>query len=152
MVVGPEAVVPVNAEGFEKLVFASDLSSISQQAVPLLEFLLMKKPRASVTLAHFLEANTYDVFSRHQKSQTIERKLIEMISQEFRSRIAEVIVEVSPAPEGMLSVVEGVGADLLVLGVRSGGAFTRAETHGLCSISPRVISRAFCPVLTIRGE
>jgi nucleotide-binding universal stress UspA family protein len=38
----------------------------------------------------------------------------------------------------------------MVLGVRSGGSFTRAATHGLFSTAARVISQIRCPVLTIR--
>lgn len=152
MVVGPNATIRTSMERFSKLLFASDLSSISRSAVPFIEFLLSKNASATVTLAHFLDERDTNVFTRHQARGRIERELAEMISPDFRCRIAGVVVEVCPTSEGMLTMAEGLRADLLVLGVRSGGAFTRAATHGLCSIAPRVISEARCPVLTIRGE
>jgi nucleotide-binding universal stress UspA family protein len=152
MVVGPSAKARAGLERFSKLIFATDLSRISRNAVPFIEFLLSKNASATLTLAHFLDELDTNVFTRHQTRARIERELAEMISPDFRHRIAGVAVEVCPPGEGMLTLAEGLMADLLVLGVRSGGAFTRAATHGLCSIAPRVISEARCPVLTIRGE
>jgi nucleotide-binding universal stress UspA family protein len=73
-----------------------------------------------------------------------------MVGNEFRSQIEDVVVESGSPHEGMLKMAEGLHADLLVLGVRSGGAFTRAATHGLCSTAIRVVSEIPCPVLTVR--
>jgi len=47
-------------------------------------------------------------------------------------------------------LAEGMASDLLVLGVRSGGAFTRAATHGFRSTATRVISEISCAVLIVR--
>jgi nucleotide-binding universal stress UspA family protein len=152
IVVGPKARIRMDVGGFTKLLFASDLSPISRAAVPMIEFLLNRNPSATALLAHFLEEESENVFVRHDTRVRIERQLVEIISPELRSRV-EAAVEMSPAPDdGMIDMVEGRAADLLVLGVRSGGAFTRAATHGLCAKTPRVISEALCPVLTIRGE
>ena len=151
MVVGPKARVRTNFDGFNKLLFASDLSRISTAAVPMIEFLLTRNTSATATLAHFLDAECDNVFARHDARARIEKQLVEMINPELRSRV-EAIVEASPADKGMVEMAEGLAADLLVLGVRSGGAFTRAATHGLCAKAPRVISEALCPVLTLRGE
>jgi hypothetical protein len=83
---------------------------------------------------HFLETEDSTVYTRHQLRRMRERELAEMLGPEFRPQIADVVVEACSATDGMLSMVKGTSADLLVLGVRSGGSFTRAATHALGSI------------------
>ncbi len=151
MVVGPKASMLPETVMFSRLLFATDLSPFSRIALPYVEFLLQENPSARLTLAHFLEQEADNVNERHQSRRNIEHQLTEMVDPEFRDQIADAVVETCVAPEGMVKMAEGLDADLLVLGVRSGGAFTRAATHGLHSIAPRVISEISCPVLTVRG-
>ncbi len=151
MVVGPNAKVPPETAMFSGLLFATDLSPFSRIALPYVEFLLHENPSARLTLAHFLQEEADNVNERHQSRRNLEHQLTEMIEPEFRNQIADVVVEACVAPEGMIKLAEGLDADLLVLGVRSGGAFTRAATHGLFSTAARVISEIRCPVLTIRS-
>jgi nucleotide-binding universal stress UspA family protein len=42
-------------------------------------------------------------------------------------------------------------ADLILLGVRAGGPFTRAATHGRPSITHQIIRSAPYPVITVRS-
>jgi nucleotide-binding universal stress UspA family protein len=151
MVVGPNAKMPLETAMFSRLLFATDLSPFSRIALPYVEFLLHEERSARLTLAHFVEQEADNVNERHQSRRSLEKQLTEMIDPEFRSQIADVVVEACVAPEGMIKMAEGLDADLLVLGVRSGGAFTRAATHGLFSTAARVISEIRCPVLTIRS-
>ena len=150
MVAGPKA-RPASGK-FRHLLFATDMSDVSRAAVPYLEFLLDVNPSAKVTIAHFLDGEDSDIYSRHRLRRNKERELAEMLPPELRSRIANIAVEVSAPADGMISMAQGVSADLLVLGVRSGGSFTRAATHEPFSIAPRVISEAACPVLTVRAQ
>jgi nucleotide-binding universal stress UspA family protein len=150
MIAGPKA--RIHEGMLNHLLFATDMGRVSGAAARYLEFLLSANTAARVILAHFLEKEESNVHTRHQLRRIREQELTEMLGPEFRRQIADVIVETSPPAEGMLTMIEELGADLLVLGVRSGGAFTRATTHALLSIAPRVISEARCPVLTIRGE
>jgi nucleotide-binding universal stress UspA family protein len=152
MVVGPKAAAQGGPGGFHRLVFATDMSETSRAALPMLEFVLSRDPSATVSLAHFLDQESGNVFARHAERERMQGELVAMIGANFRPQVAEVVAEFSSPEKGMLDLAEGFAADLLVLGVRSGGAFTRAETHGLRSIAPRVISEASCPVLTIRGD
>jgi nucleotide-binding universal stress UspA family protein len=151
MVAGPNAKVPPATAMFSRLLFATDLSPFSRIALPYVEYLLHENSSARLTLAHFLEQEADNVNERHQSRRNLEKQLTEMIGPEFRNQIADVVVEACGAPEGMIKMAEGLDADLLVLGVRSGGAFTRAATHGLFSTAARVISEVRCPVLTIRS-
>ena len=150
MVVGPKASVHPDIAMFGRLLFATDLSRFSRVALPHVEFLLQENPTARLTLAHFVEREADNVYERHLSRRRLEHQLTEMIEPEFRSQIEDAAVEACTAHEGMVKMAEGVGADLLVLGVRSGGAFTRAATHGLFSTASRVISEIPCPVLTVR--
>jgi nucleotide-binding universal stress UspA family protein len=151
MVAGPNAKVPPATAMFSRLLFATDLSPFSRIALPYVEYLLHENSSARLTLAHFLDQEADNVNERHQSRRNLEKQLTEMIEPEFRNQIADVVVEACGAPEGMIKMAEGLDADLLVLGVRSGGAFTRAATHGLFSTAARVISEVRCPVLTIRS-
>lgn len=151
MVAGPKARPDSDGMTFGRLLFATDLSRFSRSALPHIQWLLEQNPSAKLTVAHFLASEADDVFERHQARRRLEHQLTEMIDPQFRGQIGDVVVESCAPPEGMIKLAEGLGADLLVLGVRSGGAFTRAATHGLRSIAPRVISEISCPVLTVRG-
>lgn len=150
MVVGPKAKVQPDTALFSRLLFATDLSRFSRIALPHVEFLLDENPSAKLTLAHFAEHEAANVYERHQLRRWLEHHLTEMIGNEFRSQIEDAVVESCAPHEGMVKMAEGLNADLLVLGVRSGGAFTRAATHGLFSTASRVISEISCPVLTVR--
>jgi nucleotide-binding universal stress UspA family protein len=150
IVVGPKAKVHADTATFGNLLFSSDLSRFSRTAIPYVEFLL-ETPSTKLTLAHFLEEERADVYERHQIRRRIERELREMIAPGFIHQLEDAVVESCAPSEGMLKMAEGAAANLLVLGVRSGGAFTRAATHGWCSIAPQVISEAPCPVLTVRA-
>lgn len=150
MVVGPKA--RMHEGMLNHLLFATDTGRISRAAVPYLEFLLSANTAAKVILAHFLEQEDSNVYTRHQLRRIRERGLEEMLGPEFRPQIADVIVEACSPTNGMLTMAEELAADLLVLGVRSGGSFTKANTHAMFSIAPRVIAEALCPVLTVRAE
>ena len=60
-------------------------------------------------------------------------------------------VERGTEAEKIMEVAVGLGADLIVLGVRSPEAGLGATTHLLRSIAHRVVALAQCPVLTVRA-
>ena len=151
MVVGPKARSHSAATTFGRLLFATDLSRFSRSALPHIQWLLEQNPSAKLTMAHFLAPEADNVYERHQARRRLEHQLTEMIDPQFRGQIEDVVVESCAPSEGMIKLAEGLDADLMVLGVRSGGAFTRAATHGLRSIAPHVIAEISCPVLTVRG-
>jgi nucleotide-binding universal stress UspA family protein len=60
-------------------------------------------------------------------------------------------VEQGPEAEKIMEVAIALGADLIVLGVRSPQGGVGATTHLLRSIAHQVVVNAQCPVLTVRG-
>lgn len=151
IVVGPKAGVPADAGKFSRLLFATDQSRVSRAAIPYIEFLLHENPSGKLTVAHFAEEGCITVRERHQVRKRLERELAEMVDPGLRGQIEDVVIDSCAPTEGMLGRADGFKADLLVLGVRSGGAFARAATHGRNSLAARVISGAPCPVLTVRA-
>lgn len=59
--------------------------------------------------------------------------------------------EQGPEAEKIIEVATAIGADLIVLGVRSPQGGVGATTHLLQSIAHHVVANAQCPVLTVRG-
>jgi nucleotide-binding universal stress UspA family protein len=151
MTVGPQASSPHKDGRFSRLLFASDLSEHSKSALPYAEMLLAENPQAQLTLAHFHQLEEKDPLHRHQEQRALEEQLRELVSPAFRGRIADVVIVPGPPAGAMVKLATQLPADLLILGVRYGGSFLRASTHGLFSITQSVISHAPCPVLTVRG-
>jgi nucleotide-binding universal stress UspA family protein len=151
LIAGPEAREPGGDELFRQILYATDLTEVSRTALPHLEFLLESNPGSSVTLAHFMAVDEAPVVHRYQMRRRIESELRSLLAPSLQPRIADVIVEpASPGP-AMTEVAAQLSADLLVLGVRYGGAFVRAVTHGCSSLASQVIQHATCPVLTVRS-
>jgi nucleotide-binding universal stress UspA family protein len=151
LIVGPNAASAEQAETFNHLFFPSDLSSFSKAAVPYVEFLLTENSGARVSLAHFLEHDPGTAYDRHKLRHDAERELTSMFSPVLRRQIQDVAVEFCSPADGMIGMARGLATDLLILGVRQGGSFTRAATHGLCSMTHQIVSLAPCPILTVRG-
>jgi len=152
LVAGPEIRAPGRDGLFNQILYASDLSAASRSALPHLEFLLESNPRSSVTLACFMASEESNILHRYQTRRAIERELRGLLAPAFQHQIADVIVETAAAGQAMTEVAADLPADLLVLGVRQGGAFVRAATHGWSSLACQVIQRASCPVLTVRSS
>ena len=60
----------------------------------------------------------------------------------------EVVVEIGPVAERILSRCDGIVADVIVMGVRGAGAFADTASH-FGSIAHRVVAIAPCPVMTV---
>jgi len=151
MVVGPKASARESSGVFDHLLFPTDLSSFSKAAIPYVELLLTNDRTTRVSLAHCLEQDPGTPYERHRLRQLIEQELTAMISPALRQQIEGVAVEFCSPAEGIIDMARGLDADLVVLGVRHGGSFVRAATHGLCSKAVHVIAQAPCPVLTVRA-
>jgi nucleotide-binding universal stress UspA family protein len=152
MVVGPGSSPAESSGVFNHLFFPTDLSPFSRAALPYVEFLLNENSAAKVSLAHFIEQGPRTPYERYKIRRESERELIAMISPAARHQIDQVAVEFGSPAEGIVGMSHGLGADLLVLGVRQGGSFVRAATHGLFSIAHHITTQAPCPVLTIRSQ
>ena len=60
-------------------------------------------------------------------------------------------VEKGHAAEKIMEVAVALGADLIVLGVRSMAGHIGAATHVMRRTAHRIVTQAECPVLTVRG-
>jgi nucleotide-binding universal stress UspA family protein len=152
MVVGPAVKTHGETGVFNHLLFPADLSHFSGAAVPYVELLLTENSQAKVSLAHFLEQEPGTPYQRHKARERARQALKNLIAPDLRHRIEDVAVEFCAPADGMLEMANGMTADLLVLGVRHGGSFLRASTHGLLSLTHHIVSGAPCPVLTVRAS
>lgn len=151
LTVGPHALPPGSDALFNRLLFATDLSPHSKAAVPYLEYLLSRNPSAKLTLLHVLPHEQH-AFEQQMRVSEIEAEVTELIAPDLRCQIAGVVVKPGEPELTIAETAASIAADLLVLGVRYGGSFLRAATHGFSSITNNVISKAPCPVLTIRSS
>jgi nucleotide-binding universal stress UspA family protein len=150
MTVGPRAGAPPKIGRFHHVLFATDFSEHSRTALPWLNKLLAQDQEAKITLAHFVHHDTSSGTEGPHRTARLECELAELLPVSLRPRIAAAVVEPGSPGRSITSLAERCGADLIVLGVRYGGAFLRAATHGYASVTNEVIGKAPCPVLTIR--
>jgi nucleotide-binding universal stress UspA family protein len=150
LTVGPHAKPPRSSIGIRRAIFATNLAKKSGLALTNLEFLFKVSPRCGLTLAHFLPNESNSVVKRDSVRREFQAKLMGLVPDNLRRRIERVIVEASSPVKGILELVKGVNADLVILAVRDAGEFTRAATHSPGSITPQIIQSASCPVLTLR--
>lgn len=151
LTVGSQAAVPEKNCLFQNLLFATDLSAHSRAALPVIEYLLTQNSSARVTLLHVLP-HVPHVLEQHMRIPAIEAEVSQLLAPDLRNQIAGVVVKPGEPDEAITSTAALIEADLLVLGVRYGGSFLRAATHSFSSITNAVISKAPCPVLTIRSS
>lgn len=152
LIAGPQTREPAGDGLFHRILYATDLSAVSRMALPHLEFFLESNPKSSVMLAHFVAPEESPVFDRYQKRRRLQDDLRALLPQSLQDRIADVIVESAMPGPAMTEVVSRWPADLLMLGVRYGGAFLRIATHCCSSLACQVIQQVRCPVLTVRGR
>lgn len=123
--------------------FAKDGCRVAERAIAMAaEF------RSRLTLLHVIADNA----SRDREPSAGDdcvRKLREMVpSGSTLQYLPEPLLEFGSAPERILKVAAEREADLIALGVHSSAEM--GTTHLPWSAAHRVISRAHCPVLTVR--
>ena len=143
--VGPRVVTDPSTE-IQSIICATDFSPGSVRAV---EFAasLAHEYQAHLTLLHVVEGILKD--SPHLAKQLTEKRLLDLMPTELELRHEPaVLVEIGPVADRILSVANGLSADLIAMGVRGTAAFAEAASH-FGSIAHKVVSLANCPVLTI---
>lgn len=151
LTIGPQASLPPKDGRFHQLLFATDLSPHSKAAIPLLEQMLSHDDGARLTMLHVLPHVTHPLEQQLHASD-IEAELKGLIARDLHRQIIRVMVEPGEPAEVIPQTACAIGADLLMLGVRYGGSFLRAATHGMASITNILVSKAPCPLLTIRSS
>jgi len=81
---------------------------------------------------------------------TPEKEVRGFLPDEIKPHVDHVIVEFGPVAAGVAEFALAKKADVIVLGVKSGGSLTRGATHLPWAIAHQIIADAPCPVITVR--
>lgn len=151
LTVGPHSLGKLNRGGeFTHILFATDLSPASD-AAGAYAISLAQEYQAHLTLVHVLGASKADDLVQ-PSSFTASKLLHDLVPAEAKSWCDyECIVEQGEAAENILKVASRQKANLIVLAVRQPAGFPIVATHLPMATAHKVVSRANCPVLTIRA-
>jgi nucleotide-binding universal stress UspA family protein len=132
----------------KKIVFATDFSNHSRHALPYaLHF--AEQHEAELTLLHLSTLIPLELGD--DMEATLLARLRELVPSDAAvSCKAKFMIRFEFPAEGILRVAEESGADLIVMSVRR-SALAAAASHLPWAIASEVVSRAACPVLTVRG-
>ena len=129
------------------IVFATDFSETSEAALPL-ALSLAEENQASLLLLHLTPMVPID--SQDDLEVGIREGLRKMIPADAEDWCKpECVVRFQFPADGILDLAKERGADLIVMGVRRTSAPV-ARAHLPWAIATDVVSRAPCPVLTVR--
>jgi nucleotide-binding universal stress UspA family protein len=153
LTVGPH--VSQNTErrlAMKEILFATDFSPESLAALPY-AVSLAQEHQSNLTLLNVTgKAEVGELVHAGQYTESTMRRLQSLVPAgaemwcEPKCR-----VEQGPEAEKIMQAAVAIGADLIVLGVRSPHGGVGATTHLLHSIAHDVVVKAQCPVLTVRA-
>jgi nucleotide-binding universal stress UspA family protein len=114
---------------------------------------LAQEFQAHLTLLHVIaEAEPGELLQTEELVRSSTRLLHALVPREAELWCEpRFTVEKGPAAEKILDVAARRKIDLIVLGVRRPGRFLGAATHLPTATAHKVVTRAHCPVLTVRG-
>jgi nucleotide-binding universal stress UspA family protein len=150
VIVGPHAKSPRGVAGISRVFFPTDLARRSKSVLSHFDFLFEGDPSPKLTVAHFLSTESMSIVERHKTRKSLQAKLVDLVPDEVRRQLDDVVVESCPPVRGILEFSREGRCDLIVLAVKDAGPLTRAATHQPRSITHQIIRSATCPVLTIR--
>jgi len=153
LTVGPHAPSEPNRGGeFTHILLATDFSPQSVAAAPY-AISLAQECQAYLTLLHVIEEpKAGDSVRPAELVASTEQLLGNLVPPEAELWcVPQYVVERGVAAEKILEVAAQSKADLIVLGVRQPSGFPGAATHLPIAVAHKVVSRAACPVLTVRG-
>jgi len=136
----------------KEILYATDFSPESLAALPY-AVSLAQEHVARLTLLHVVgEPKVGELVHAEQYAESISRQLRNLMPPEAEAWCApKYVVEHGPEADKIMEVAIALGADLIVLGVRSAEGAMGTATHISQSIAHRVVTQARCPVLTVRG-
>lgn len=150
LTIGPYVASHLDQGEFSRVLYATDFSMASERALPYALSIAVEYG-AQLSLVHAIipsEAPQEDPSGAITSQYRLRLAAIVPADSGPRS-VPDVIVEHGLAAETILSVASRRGTELIVMGVRSKGTF-RASTRLPWPVAHNVVSRAECPVLTIR--
>lgn len=152
LTVGPHVEAGVNQQTkFNKILYATDFSEGTPAAV-VFTVGLAEENDARLILMHVIETpKTGDLVRPHELESGALDRLDSLVPREsaLTHKPKAIVVHGAPADK-ILEIAEKEGAELIVLGVRKAKGYIRA-TRLPAAVAHQVISRATCPVLTVRA-
>jgi len=153
LTVGPHASQDTDRRlEMKEILYATDFSPESLAALPY-AVSLAQEHQAGLTLLHVVgESKTEELVHAEQYADSIIRQLHNLVPPEAELWCEpKYKVQHGPEADKIMEVATATGADLIVLGVRGAEGKMTAATHLGRPIAHRVVTRARCPVLTVRG-
>lgn len=151
LTVGPHSgAVHEHGGELREILYATDLSPESRAAAPYV-ISLAKEFQSRLILMHVIpEAQPDDLVSDANVKPALENLLRELVPSEASCK-PEYVVECGDPADMILEFAHVKQMDLVVLGVRPEKSAPGAEPHHLpAAIAYKIVSRAECPVLTVR--
>jgi len=135
----------------KQILYATDFSAASLVALPF-AVSLAQEHQARLTMLNVVEeAKTGDLVHPEMYNESTMRQLRKLVPAEAeRWCEPQFKIERGPAAEKIMETAVAIGADLIVLGVRSAEGRLGAATHVLRMTAHQVVTQAECPVLTVR--
>lgn len=148
LTIGPEVKNTGLAAGaLTHLLYATDFSSGSLQVLPY-AVSLAQQTGARLTLLHAIEDSSEVLWTYLNDAIAGARQRLSELLPE--SAAEDIVVACGPAGEAILNVAEMRQAGLIVMGAHRAAAHT-SVTHLPWATASLVVSRATCPVLTVRS-
>ena len=143
---------PERQLGMKEILLATDFSPESLAAVPY-AVSLAQENQARLSVLHVVpEQEVGDLVHPELHAESLRRQLQKLVPHEAQFWCEPTfLVEQGRAPDKILDTAVAIGADLIVLGVRSLAGNIGAATHLFRPTAHRVVTHAGCPVLTVRG-
>jgi len=154
LTVGPHAEEATGTRPqFREILYATDFSPESKRAATYAES-LANEFGARLTLLHVIpKFSSNDVVSWNSLQENAKTLLRHLVPAEGRSSLkVDYLVELGDPAERILDVAALRQPDLIVLGTQVPKGLPGAATHLPFAVAHKVVSRANCPVLTVRHQ
>ena len=152
LTIGPRCSQDLNRTGeFRHILFATNFNTTSHSAAEL-AVSIAQENQAHLVLLHVVESPRTNELLRSEplvplSLRALEDMLTALGETSFRHHS---VVEIGDTAEKILQVARGNDADLIVLGAHASQRQMGAAAHFPATTVHQVVSRALCPVLTVR--
>jgi nucleotide-binding universal stress UspA family protein len=152
LTVGPGIDIARKAKSeFREILFATDFSAEAKLGAAY-AVSLAEEYQARLVLLHVVaECKVGELVSRHDVEASSRQLLRNLVPLEAEAWCKpEFVVESGDPAERIVELARQRGSDLIVLGARTEKGLPGAATHLPFAVAHKVVSKATCPVLTVR--
>lgn len=153
LTVGPHSIPVRDTTGeIREILFATDFASASQTPASFAVSLAQEFQARLVMLHVIPETEVGDLVSPREVTEASEGLLRKLVPAEAQAWCKpEYLVQHGNPAETILKIAQARESDLIVLGVKAETGVPGASTHLPIATAHKVVSRAACPVLTVRS-